>query len=107
MRSLRNALLSLITIGRTRPHVYRLMFITPTGDPTAAVQAADRTWELFIDIVARVVGPEQARRYGPLLLTTAHGIAGFESSGHRMKDKWQITADELIDMVVGLLPTAL
>jgi len=107
MRSLRNALLSLITIGRTRPHLYRLMFTTPTGDPTAAVQAADRTWELFIDIVARVVGPEQARRYGPLLLTTAHGIAGFESSGHRMEDKWQITADELIDMVVGLLPTAL
>jgi AcrR family transcriptional regulator len=105
-QSLRAALLSLITIGRTRPHLYRLMFTTPTGDTTAAVQAADRTWDLFIDIVARVVGPEQARRYGPLLLTNAHGIAGFESSGHLIEDKWQITADELIDMVVSLLPTA-
>ena len=105
-RSLRTALMALITIGRTRPHLYRLMFTTPTGDPTAANRAADRTWDLFIEIVARVVGPEQARRYGPLLLTNAHGIAGFESSGHLMEDKWQITADELIDTVVSLLPTA-
>jgi AcrR family transcriptional regulator len=105
-RSLRAALLSLITIGRTRPHLYRLMFTTPTGDPTTAVRAADRTWDLFIEIVARVVGPEQARRYGPLLLTNAHGIAGFESSGHPVWDKWQVTAEELIDMIVSLLPTA-
>jgi AcrR family transcriptional regulator len=105
-RSLRAALLSLITIGRTRPHLYRLMFTTPSGDPTAAVQAADRTWGLFIGIVARVVGPEQARGYGPLLLTSAHGIAGFESSGHLIEDKWQTTANELIDMIVSLLPTA-
>lgn len=105
-QTLRTALLSLITIGRTRPHLYRLMFTSPTGDPTAAVLAADRTWDLFIEIVARVVGPEQARRYGPLLLTNAHGIAGFESTGHLMEDKWKITADELIDMVVSLLPAA-
>jgi AcrR family transcriptional regulator len=105
-RALRAALLSLISISRTRPHLYRLMFTAPTGNPTAAVQAADRTWDLFIDIVARVVGPERARRYGPLLLTNAHGIASFESSGHLVEDKWQLTADELIDMAVSLLPTA-
>jgi AcrR family transcriptional regulator len=104
-RSLRAALLSLVTIGRTRPHLYRLMFTTPTGDPTAAVQAAERTWDLFIDIVGRVVGPEQARRYGALLLTNAHGIAGLESSGHLVWDKWHITAEELIEMIVSLLPT--
>jgi AcrR family transcriptional regulator len=103
-RSLRAALLSLVTIGRTRPHLYRLMFTTPGGDPAAAVRAAERTWELFIDIVARVVGPEQAGHYGALLLTNAHGIASFESSGHLVWDKWQITADELIDMIVSLLP---
>jgi AcrR family transcriptional regulator len=105
-RTLRAALLSLVTIGRTRPHLYRLMFTTPTGDPTAAVLAADRTWDLFLDIVGRVVGPEQRQRYGALLLTNAHGIASFESSGHLVWDKWHITADELIDMVVSLLPTA-
>jgi AcrR family transcriptional regulator len=103
-RSLRAALLSLITIGRTRPHLYRLMFTAPSGDPTAAVRAADRTWNLFIDIVGRVVGPEQARPYGALLLTNAHGIASFESSGHLVWDKWQVTAEELIDTIINLLP---
>jgi AcrR family transcriptional regulator len=105
-QSLRTALLSLVSIGQTRPHLYRLMFTAPTGDPTAAVRAADRTWELFIDIVGRVVGAEKARRYGALLLTNAHGIAGFESSGHLVWDKWQVTVEELIDMIVSLLPTA-
>ncbi|MGH3643784.1 MAG: TetR/AcrR family transcriptional regulator [Mycobacterium sp.] len=103
-RSLRAALLALISIGRTRPHLYRLMFTTPTGDPTAAVLAADRTWNLFLGIVGRVVGPEQARRYGPLLLTNAHGIAGFESNGHLVWDKWHITAEELLDTIITLLP---
>ncbi|PXX12962.1 TetR/AcrR family transcriptional regulator [Mycolicibacterium moriokaense] len=103
---LRAALLSLVTIGRAKPHLYRLMFTTPAGDPTAAVQAAERTWDLFIDIVGRVVGPEHARHYGALLLTNAHGIASFEGSGHLVYDKWQITAEELIDMVVSLLPAA-
>ena len=103
-RTLRAALLSLISIGRNRPHLYRLMFTTPTGDPTTAILAAERTWDLFIDIVGRVVGPEQARRYGPLLLTNAHGIAGFESSGHTIEDKWHITAEELLDTIITLLP---
>ena len=40
-RSLRAALLSLVTIGRTKPHLYRLMFTTPTGDPTAAILAGN------------------------------------------------------------------
>jgi AcrR family transcriptional regulator len=105
-QSLRTALLSLVSIGQTRPHLYRLMFTAPTGDPTAAVRAAERTWDLFLDIVGRVVGPEQAQRYGALLLTNAHGIAGLESSGHGVWDKWQTTAEELIDMIVSLLPTA-
>ncbi len=105
-RTLRDALMSLITIGRTRPHLYRLMFTTPTGDPTAAVLAADRTWDRFIDIVGGVVGPKKARRYGALLLTNAHGIASLESSGHLVEDKWQLTAEELVDTIVSLLPTA-
>jgi AcrR family transcriptional regulator len=104
-RTLRSAVLSLIAIGRTRPHLYRLVFTTPTGDPTAAVLAAERTWGLFITIVGRVVGPEQARRYGAVLLTNAHGIAGLEGSRHRVWDEWQISAEELVDDVIALLPT--
>lgn len=105
-QSLRAALLSLIGIGRTQPHLYRLMFTTPTGDPTAAVRSAERTWDLFLDIVGRVVGPDLALRYGALLLTNAHGIADLEGSGHLVWDKWQVTADELIDMLVSPLPAA-
>jgi hypothetical protein len=53
-------LVSLLTIGRTRPHLYRLMFTNPAGDATAAVAAAGRTWDLFLDIVGRLVGPQQS-----------------------------------------------
>ena len=102
--ALRSALLSLITIGRTRPHLYRLMFNTPTGDPAAAVRAAERAQNLFLDIVGRITGPRRAQRYGALLLTTAHGITGLDLSGHMDLDKWHTTAEELVDTVISMLP---
>jgi hypothetical protein len=105
-QSLRSALVSPVTIGRTRPHLYRLMSTTPAGDPTAAVRAAGRTWDLFLDIVCRIVGPQRARHYGALQLTSAHGITGLELSGHLVWDKWQTTTEQLIDTVISLLPTA-
>ena len=101
---LRSALLSLIAIGRTRPHLYRLMFTTPTGDPTAAVQAAERAQDLFLDIVGRITGPRRARRYGALLLTSAHGITGLDLSGHLDLNKWHTSAEELVDTIILLLP---
>jgi AcrR family transcriptional regulator len=103
---LRSALLSLITIGRTRPHLYRLMFTTPTGDPAAAVQAAERAQDLFLDIVGRITGPRRARRFGALLLTSAHGITGLDLSGHLDLDKWHTNAEELVDTIISLLPKA-
>jgi AcrR family transcriptional regulator len=105
-QSLRSAMLSLYAIGRTRPHLYRLMFTDPAGDPTAAVQAAGRTWELFLDIVGRNVGPQRAQHYGALLLTNVHGITSLESNGHLVSDKWQTTAEDLIDTAISLLPAA-
>ena len=106
--SLRAALLSLLAIGRTRPHLYRLMFTTPTGDPTAASaaeHAAERTHDLFLEMVGRIVGPERARHYGALLLACAHGMAGLESNGHLVWDKWQTSAEQLIDSMIVLLPS--
>jgi AcrR family transcriptional regulator len=105
-QSLRSAVLSLYAIGRTRPHLYRLMFTDPAGDPAAAVQAAGRTWDLFLDVVSRNVGPQRAQHYGALLLTNVHGITSLESSGHLVSDKWQTTAEDLIDTVISLLPAA-
>jgi AcrR family transcriptional regulator len=104
-QSLRAALLSLVAIGRARPHLYRLMFTTPAGDPTAAVRAAERTQDLFLDLVGRSVGRQRARHYGALLLTTAHGATSFELSGHFVWDKWQTNAEQLIDTMIALLPT--
>jgi AcrR family transcriptional regulator len=102
--SLRSALLSLIALGRTRPHLYRLMFTPPAGDPTAAMRAAERAQDLFLDMVGRVTGPRRARRYAALLLTSAHGITGLDLSGHMDLDKWHTNAEELVDTLISLLP---
>ncbi|MDQ6820069.1 MAG: TetR/AcrR family transcriptional regulator [Actinomycetota bacterium] len=103
-QSLRRALLALIKIGRTRPHLYRLMFITPDTDPTAVAHAAERTQDLFLTIVSQVVGPDQARQYGGLLLASAHGITSLELSGHLAVDKWQASAEELVELLISRLP---
>jgi AcrR family transcriptional regulator len=104
--SLRSGLLALIAMGRTRPHLYRLMFTPPAGDPTAAVRAAERTQGLFLDIVGRVTGPQQAKRYGALLLTSAHGITGLDLTGHMDLGKWHTSAEELVDTLISVLPKA-
>ena len=103
---MRSALLSLITIGRTRPHLYRLMFTPPAGDPTAAIQVAERAQDLFLNMVGRVTGPQRASRYGALLLTSAHGITGLDLSGHMDLDKWHTNAEELVDTLISVLPKA-
>lgn len=82
------------------------MFTTPVGDPVAGVQAAERVQDLFLEIVAERVGPRHARRYGGLLLTSAHGITDLELSGHLAWDKWHATAENLLDLLISLLPPA-
>lgn len=104
--TLRRALAALMTIGRRQPHLYRLMFTTPVGDPTAvhaATQAADRSMDESLAIVGDVVGAEHARRFGALLLTSAHGIATLELSGHLSMDKWHVTAEELVSTLVSMV----
>jgi AcrR family transcriptional regulator len=102
--SLRSGLLSLIDIGRTRPHLYRLMFTPPAGDPTEAMRVAERAQDLFLEIVGRITGPQHARRYGALILTSAHGITGLDLSGHMDLDKWHTNAEELVDTLISVLP---
>lgn len=94
---LRAALVDVITVSRQQPHLYQLMFTTPAGDPTAVVRAAQRMCDEFLAIVAEVVGEQNAERYAAVLLTAAHGAAGLEVSGLLSTDKWQTTAEELID----------
>ncbi|MGM7646013.1 TetR/AcrR family transcriptional regulator [Nocardia sp. JW2] len=103
---LRRAMLALMTIGRRRPHTYRLMFAAPLGDPgviAAAVRAADRTQEEFLTIVGDVVGTEHVRRIGALLLTSVHGITDMEVNGHLGEEKWGVTAEELVSELVSMI----
>jgi len=104
--ALRSALLSLIALGRSRPHLYRLIFATPPADLIAAAQAGERTQRLFLDIVGRITGPGVAKRYGALLLASAHGITGLDLSGHLDLNKWHTDAEELVDTMIALLPAA-
>src|ERR1700754_2286411 len=73
---LRSALTGVIGVSRHQPHVYRLMFSAPVGDPAAVVRAAQRMCDEFLAIVATVVGEQHAQRYAAVLLTGVHGAAG-------------------------------
>jgi len=104
--TLHRALAALMTVGRRQPHLYRLMFASPAGDPAAihgAVQAAERAWAEFLAIVGDLVGAQHARRFAALLLTSAHGITGMEVNGHLSADKWHTTAEELVSTLVSMI----
>ncbi|MFE9725314.1 TetR/AcrR family transcriptional regulator [Streptomyces sp. NPDC005794] len=103
---LRGALRALIGVGRDQPHLYRMMFGAPTGDPAATVRAAGRFQDEFLGVVAGLVGERDARHHGALLFTSAHGIAGMEFSGHLATDTWRTTADELVDTLVRTVAEA-
>ncbi|MCP2266327.1 TetR/AcrR family transcriptional regulator [Promicromonospora thailandica] len=99
---LERALLALIDVARRRPHRYALMFSTPADDPDSAA-AATRLEQQFLAIVADVVGQQDALRHGALLMSSAHGIAGLELSGHLAREKWGVDGEHLVHMLVGAI----
>jgi AcrR family transcriptional regulator len=102
---LRSALHDLIDVGRAQPHLYKLMFSNPPGDPTALARAAQRSQTEFLAIVGTLVGEADARRYGAMLIAAVNGIAGLEASGQLTDPKWDgLTADVLIDTLTALIP---
>lgn len=101
--TLRAALIHIITVSRRQPHLYRLMFTPPEGDPAAVARAAERMCDEFVAIVARALGDRDAQRYAAILLTGAHGAVGLETSGLLHTDKWQTTADELTDTLLSVI----
>ena len=104
--ALRGALVGILAVSHQRPYLYRLMFDPPAGDRTAVNEAAQRLCDGFLAIVSEVVADGEAERYAALLLTAAHGAAGLESSGLLQTDKWQTTADELVENFVGVVERA-
>ncbi|PRY28281.1 TetR/AcrR family transcriptional regulator [Pseudosporangium ferrugineum] len=100
----RGGLSTLIDIGRRQPHLYKLMFSNPPGDPTALARAAQRSQTEFLAVVADLVGEQEARRYAALLISSANGIAGMEASGLLADPKWGgVTAADLTDTLVGMI----
>ncbi|MEV7427500.1 MULTISPECIES: TetR/AcrR family transcriptional regulator [unclassified Streptomyces] len=100
----RGGIIALIGIGRAQPHLYKLMFSNPPGDPAALARAAEASQTEFLAIVADLVGEQDARRYGALLISIANGVAGMEVSGQLPNEKWgEVTAEGLIDTLVGMI----
>lgn len=100
----RGGLIALIDIGRSRPHLYKLMFSNPPGDPMALARAAQRSQTEFLAVVADLVGEQDARRYAALLISAANGIAGLEASGQLTDPKWGgVSAEDLTDTLVDMM----
>lgn len=99
---LERALLALIAVARRQPHRYALMFSTPADNPEAS-SAATRLEHQFLAIVADVVGEPDALRYGALLMSSAHGIAGMEVSGQLSKETWNVAGEELVKMLIDAI----
>lgn len=99
---LERAVLGLIAVARRQPHLYALMFSIPADTPASAV-AASRLENEFLTLVADVVGEPDAHRYGALVLSSAHGIAGLELSGHLAKDTWQVGVEQLVQMLIDAI----
>ena len=100
---LQAALDALMLIGRDEPEVYRIMFTMPTSNPEPVIEATTRAQNEFLRIVGSVVGDEHAHVYGALLLTSAHGIASMEASGHLSPQMWRATPTEVVSALVDLV----
>jgi AcrR family transcriptional regulator len=99
---LERAVLAFIGTARRWPHRYSLMFSTP-ADTAAAAKAADRLEESFLDLIADVVGESDALHWCALLMSSAHGVAGMELSGHLSKDKWKVSVEQLVRMLIDAI----
>ncbi|MGK5683649.1 TetR/AcrR family transcriptional regulator [Actinoplanes sp. URMC 104] len=100
---LRGALTAFITIGRTQPHLYRLMFTNPADDPEALARAARSSQDEFLAIIATLVDERDAPRYAALLLAGANGIIAMEVSGQLAGDKWHTSAEDLVAALVAIV----
>lgn len=103
VEKLRALLSAFVDVARRQPHLYRLMFSSPAGDPTALAGAAEHCQDESLAIVAELAGEQDARRYAALLLAGAEGIANLELAGQFETDKWRTSAEELIETLVTMI----
>ncbi|GIF22952.1 AcrR family transcriptional regulator [Actinoplanes tereljensis] len=99
---LEQALSGLMETGRRRPYAYGLMFAAPGADHPEALAAVSRTHDQFLAIVADVIGDkDRAGPIGALLMTSVHGIVAMENSGQLTAEKWHVTGDDLLRMLIA------
>lgn len=103
LEKMRTALATVVTMSRRQPHLYRLMFRPPEGDPSVVFIAAQRMCDEFQSIVDGIAGHDNSERYAAMLLTGVHGAVGVEMGGLLQTDKWQTTADELVESLLALV----
>lgn len=106
LEKVRTALATVVAMSRRQPHLYRLMFRPPEGDPSTVFTAAQRMCDEFQSIVGGIAGHGYAERYAAMLLTGVHGAVGVEMSGLLQTDKWQTTAEELAESLLALVHDA-
>ncbi|WP_033340272.1 TetR/AcrR family transcriptional regulator [Catenuloplanes japonicus] len=98
---LEQALAGLMEVGRQSPHAYALMFSTPVGVYPDAIAAVSRTHDQFLAIVTDVIGdPARSGPVGALLMSSVQGIIAMENSGLLTAEKWHVTGDELLHMLI-------
>lgn len=102
---LEGAVLALVGIGRSHPHRYALMFSTGADSPET-IAAARGLQDQFLTLVADLVGEKDALRYGALVMSSAHGIASLELSGHLSRDKWKVDSEHLVGLLVRSISPA-
>lgn len=100
---LERALSVFLDIGRGRPHLYALMFTVPADDPGRLEEAAARSQQQFLAIVADIVRADDVRLYGALLMSAVHGIVGMDGSGHLAREKWRVTPEELLATLISTI----
>ena len=91
---LEEVLMTVVELGRKRPHLYQLMLAKPKSGAGAGARAASRAREEFLSIVASVVGEADAQHYGALLFSCAHGIA--EIRNQRAPDRRKVDTAQRI-----------
>lgn len=105
-QQLRGALRALVGLGRSQPHLLKMMCAATASDPETPSHAAGRYRDEFLAIVAALLGDRRAGHYGALLLASVYGITDMELSGHLAATTWGTSADELVDTLVQLVMDA-
>lgn len=100
LERVRRASRSMVDLGIQHRSLYELMFTHPASHPEVLLAAAGQAQDVYLELVAGVVGSGDVRTTGALLLAGVHGIAGMAAAGHLGTPKWRVNADELVDLLV-------